>query len=418
MKFIADLHIHSKFSRATSRDMDLEHICEWAKFKGIDLIGTGDFTHPLWLKELRFKLEPKGNGLYAYRGVHFMLSAEVNNIFTKDEKVRKVHNLMYAPSFDEAEEINARLKQYADLSIDGRPILPLYASRLVELVTDVSPDCMVVPAHAWTPHFSAFGSNSGFNSLEECYEDQTPRIFALETGLSSDPAMNRRLSALDDCALISNSDAHSPSKLGREANVFDCQMDYATIRHVLKTRDRKRFLYTIEFFPEEGKYHYDGHRDCGMRLSPSETKKHKGLCPSCGKKVTVGVMHRVDDLADRREGEFPENAVPFKRLVPLEEIVSLAIGVGVGTQKVNQEYHKLISHFGSEFNVLLEAPATELGRVTTAVVAEAVIKVREGKVQVLPGYDGEFGTIMISDKPAEPAAKADKSKSKKQMELF
>jgi uncharacterized protein (TIGR00375 family) len=417
MKFIADLHIHSKFSRATSRDMDLEHICEWAKFKGIDLVGTGDFTHPLWLKELRFKLESGGNGLYAYRGVHFMLSAEVNNIFTKDGKVRKVHNIIYAPSFEEAEEINARLKQHADLSIDGRPILPLYASRLVELVMDVSPDCMVVPAHAWTPHFSVFGSNSGFDSLEECYEDQTPNIFALETGLSSDPAMNRRLSALDGHSLISNSDAHSPSKLGREANVFDCQMDYNTVRQVLKTRDKKRFLYTIEFFPEEGKYHYDGHRACGVRLSPAETKKHKGLCPSCGKKVTVGVMHRVDELADRREGEFPESAVPFKRLVPLEEIISLAIGFGVGTQKVNQEYHKLISHFGSEFNVLLDAPAAELGRVTTGPVAEAVIKVREGKVQVLPGYDGEFGTIMISDKPAEPS-KEIKKKSKKQMELF
>jgi uncharacterized protein (TIGR00375 family) len=420
MKFIADLHIHSKFSRATSRDMDLEHICEWAKFKGIELLGTGDFTHPGWLKELRFKLEPKGGGIYHYRGVNFIFSAEVCSIFTKDDRVRKVHTLLYAPSLEAAEEINARLKVHADLASDGRPIVPVFASRLAEMVLEASPEAMIIPAHIWTPHFALFGANSGFDSVEDCFEEQTPNIFALETGLSSDPAMNWRLSALDKYSLISCSDAHSPSRLGREACVFDCQMDYATIRRVLKEKDKSRFLQTLEYFPQEGKYHYDGHRACNLRLSPSETKKHKGLCPVCGKKITVGVLHRVEDLSDRPRDYLPENPIPFKSLVPLEEILSLALKVGTGTQKVNQEYHKLISHFGNEFNVLLEAPAGELTRVTSLSVAEAVLKMRAGQIQILPGYDGEYGTISFDEGKTEKKEeeKPAKGKGKKQMEMF
>jgi uncharacterized protein (TIGR00375 family) len=284
----------------------------------------------------------------------------------------------------------------------------------------------VVPAHIWTPHFSLFGSNSGFDAIEECFEDQTGHIFALETGLSSDPPMNWRLSRLDNYALISNSDCHSPGKLGREANVFDCAMDYASIREVLKTKDKSRFLYTIEFFPEEGKYHYDGHKPCKLRLAPAECKKHKGKCPECGKKITVGVLHRVDDLADRPDGTVPANAIPCKHLIPLEEIIAAAKGMGTGTQAVLKEYHKLISVFGSEFSILLDVLDSELVQVTDARVAEGIMRVRAGRVKVLPGYDGEFGEIRVFE---EPDAKMknetlkmqnakSKGKNKKQMELF
>jgi uncharacterized protein (TIGR00375 family) len=416
MRFIADLHIHSKYSRATSPDMDLEHITEWAQLKGLGLLGTGDFTHPEWLKELRFKLEPRGNGIFHYRGVDFMLTAEVCNIFTKDGRARKVHNIIFAPSFEAAEAINRQLKKHSDLSLDGRPIVSLYASRLVELVNDVSPDCLVVPAHIWTPHFSLFGSSFGFDTLEECYENQAEHIRVLETGLSSDPAMNWRLTGLDGRCLISNSDAHSPSRLGREANVFDCEMDYKTVCQVLKRQDVSRLLYTIEYFPEEGKYFHDGHRRCECRMSPGESMAHQGLCPSCGKKLTLGVMHRIEQLADRPAGIKPPHAIPFRHLVPLEEIIAAALSMGTGTQGVMQEYHKLIKAFGNEFTVLLEATKAELSEVTTNRVAEGVVRVRQGKVSIVPGYDGEYGRLDIFDGDRRPPRQP--SDQEEQLEIF
>lgn len=414
MRFIADLHIHSKYSRATSPEMDLEHITEWAKIKGLELVGTGDFTHPAWFKELRFKLEPNGQGLYRYKGVHFMPTAEVNTIFTKDGRSRKVHHVIAAPSLEVAAEVSNHFKKYGDLSIDGRPILPIYASRLAEMVFGVSEDCMIIPAHVWTPHFSVFGSNSGFDKIEDCYEEYTDRIFALETGLSSDPPMNWRLSALDRYALVSCSDAHSPSKLGREAVIFDCELDYAGIREALKEKDPRRLKATIEFFPEEGKYHYDGHRACGKRLTPKEAIQQGNKCPQCGRKLSPGVLHRVEELADRRAGERPENAIDYISLVPLEEIIASALEMGVGTQRVSREYRQLVARFGNEFTVLLDAKESEILEVAEERVAQGIAAVRRGQVHVEPGYDGEYGKIeLFGPKPKKPAGS-----KKEQMELF
>jgi len=416
MRFIADLHIHSKYSRATSPDMDLEHITEWAQYKGLGLLGSGDFTHPDWFKELRFKLESRDNGIYHYRGVDFMLTAEVCNIFTKNGKSRKIHNMIFAPSFEVVEQINRQLKRHADLSMDGRPIVNLYASRLVELVMGISPDCLVIPAHIWTPHYSLFGANFGFDSLEECYEDQAENIHVLETGLSSDPSMNWRLTGLDKHSLISNSDAHSPSKLGREANVFDCDMDYKAIRQALKRQDISRFLYTLEYFPEEGKYFHDGHRKCLCRLTPKEARDGDNKCPVCGKKLTIGVMHRIEGLSDRPSGIKPANAIPFRHLVPLEEIIAMAFGLGTGTQTVLHEYHKLVKSFGNEFTVLLEATKSELNEVTNNKVADGIVRVRQGKVNIIPGYDGEFGKLNIFDGDRRQSHRADDREE--QLEIF
>jgi uncharacterized protein (TIGR00375 family) len=307
-----------------------------------------------------------------------------------------VHNLVFAPSFKAVDKINQALSgRGANLSSDGRPIVGIDAEEIARMVFDVDENCMVIPGHIWTPWFSVFGSMSGFNRIEDCFEKQTPKIFALETGLSSDPAMNWRLSALDRFTLISNSDSHSPQKIGREANVFDCEMDYNTIREVLKTKDKKRFLYTIEFFPEEGKYHYDGHRLCGIRWSPQETKAHNNKCPKCGKPVTVGVMNRVEQLADRPEGFKPDNAIPFKSLIPLDEIIADAKGVAKTSVSVEREYRAVLPKFGTEFDILLKAPKEELLKGLPPRVAEGVIKVREGKVDIKAGFDGEYGIISI-----------------------
>jgi len=313
MSFIADLHIHSKYSRATSRDLNPENLWRWAQLKGITVIGTGDFTHPAWLKELREKFNPAKDGLFTLKrdlmtaelpdscrsDVFFMLSAEISCIYGKNGRTRKIHSILLVPGFSDAEKINARLSQIGNLHSDGRPILGLDAKELLKIVLDISPQAMVIPAHAWTPHFSVFGAASGFDSIEECYEELSPHIHAIETGLSSDPLMNWRLSALDRITLISNSDAHSPAKLGREGNIFDTDVSYRAITGALKTQTG--FTGTIEFFPEEGKYHYDGHRGCGVSFTPKETIRHHGICPVCGKKLTIGVMHRVERLADREK---------------------------------------------------------------------------------------------------------------------
>jgi len=411
-RFVADFHIHSRYSRACSKDLSVAALAKWGKIKGVGVLGTGDFTHPLWLEELKTALRPTGTGLFEHQGVHFLLTAEVNTLFYKGGKAHQIHHVLFAPSFEAVERMSRELEAFGSLSLDGRPMLQMEAWRLVEIVLGVEPRCVVVPAHAWTPWFSLFGSTSGFDTIEECFEHQTPNIFALETGLSSDPAMNWRLKALDRYALISNSDAHSARKIGREANVFDCELSYDLIMQAIKTKDPRRFLETIEFFPEEGKYHFDGHRACGVRLSPQETKRHGLRCPSCGKKVTVGVMHRVDELADRPEGETPAHTIPFRRIVPLEEIIAEALGVGVGTQAVEREYHNLIYHCGTEFNVLLDTPEETLRSATTPKIAEGLLRMRQGRVVVEPGYDGEFGKVRLFTETASPAA------TEEQLSLF
>jgi len=412
MEFIADFHIHSKYSRATSKDMDITHLAEWAKLKGIDLMGTGDFTHHLWLEELKHHLEELGNGLYKFNGVHFVLTTEISSIYSKNGRGYRIHNMVFAPSFKVVDKINETLSRYGNLASDGRPILGMDAAEIAKIVFDIEEKCMLVPGHIWTPWFSLFGSMSGFNRIEDCFEDQTPKIFALETGLSSDPAMNWRLSALDRFTLLSNSDSHSPQKIGREANVFNCELSYQEIREVLKTKDKGKFLYTVEFFPEEGKYHFDGHRACETRLAPKETRRNNGRCPKCGRPVTVGVMNRVEQLADRPEGYVPSNAIPYKNLVPLDEIIAEAKSMGRNSQAVEREYRSAIAKFGTEFEILLKAGKNDLIKGLPARIAEGVLRVRDGKLNIKAGYDGEYGIISIFD--AEEKA----ADGEKQLSLF
>ncbi|MGQ9571035.1 MAG: endonuclease Q family protein [Thermodesulfovibrionales bacterium] len=407
MRFFADLHIHSRYSRATSSDMSLEALWKWAQLKGISVIGTGDFTHPKWFQELKNKLEPLDNKLFKLREdlqdtsiplsckshIYFMLTAEISSIYSKKGKTRKIHNIILSPDFSSVTKINTYLSKIGNLSVDGRPILGLDAKNLLRVILDFSPDSIVIPAHAWTPHFSIFGSESGFDSLEECFNELTPYIFSLETGLSSDPSMNWRLSSLDQITLISNSDAHSPSKIGREANIFDTDISYDFIINAIKTK--KGFIGTIEFFPEEGKYHYDGHRACGICLSPKETIKNNYICPICGRKVTIGVMHRVEKLADRPEGYKLEGAPSFYSLIPLPEIIAETLNVGVNTKTTETEYLKLLSNLGNEFKVLMESSLYDIEKVSSASLSEAISRMRNGKIHISPGFDGKYGKIKI-----------------------
>jgi uncharacterized protein (TIGR00375 family) len=411
MRIVADFHIHSKYSRATSRDMDLEHLVKAARLKGINLLGTGDFTHFLWLEELRTKLRPVSYGLFEFGGINFILTTEVSNIYSQAGRLRRIHNMIFAPSFEVVEKISHSLSGYGTLSSDGRPMLGLNSQNLVEIVLGASRDCFIVPGHIWTPWFSLFGSESGFDKIEECFGKYAKDIYALETGLSSDPAMNWRLSCLDQFSLISNSDSHSPSRIGREANVFEAKMDYLEILDILKKKDKKRFLFTVEFFPEEGKYHYDGHRNCQVRLSPKETIKLKGNCPKCGRHLTIGVMHRVEKLADREEGFKPDNAIEFKNMVTLDEIIASAKGMGVATQAVEQEYLNIIGRLGNEFDILLNLSEKDLEENLSPKIAQGIIRVRQGKLNILPGYDGEYGKIEIF-------GKEETEKKEKQMILF
>ncbi len=380
--------------------MDVENLARWCGVKGITVVGTADFTHPVWLRELKAKLKPTGRGLFTYGAQHFMLTVEVSNIYPQGGRLRKIHNILLAPSFEIVDRINAVLARFGSLMADGRPTLSLPSHKLVEYVMEISSECMVIPAHVWTPWFSLYGSNSGFDSLQECFGDQTKHIAAAETGLSSDPPMNWRLSELDAVTLVSNSDAHSPAKLGREANVFDCELDYAELVRALRGRDRSKFLYTIEFFPEEGKYHFDGHRACNQRLSPKETKAARGICPVCGRPLTVGVMSRVEALADR-ESAPAEGRIPFRSLIPLEEIIAEAFGSQPGTGAVREEYFRLAKALGSEFAVLLDVPLDEVGRHTRPRVVDGLRRVREGRVAIRPGYDGVFGELHIFEGAAE-----------------
>jgi DNA helicase-2/ATP-dependent DNA helicase PcrA len=403
MQFIADFHLHSKYSRATSKDMDLENLVKWAKIKGIKILGSGDFTHPDWIKSLKETLEPVGPGLFKLRNnseTRFVLTSEISCIYSKAGKVRKIHIIIFAPSFEIVEKINTHLSWIGNLRSDGRPILGLDARELAKIVLNTSKDCLIVPAHLMTPWFSLFGSKSGFDSIEECFGDYSEHIYAGETGLSASPDMLWRMPDGRRITLISNSDAHSPAKLGREANIFEgSELSYQSIITAIKGQDQGsaglKLISTIEFFPQEGKYHYDGHRLCGVSFSPQESKKTGNICPNCGKPLTIGVLNRVDELADRPEGFKPESALPFKSLVPLEEIIANALGVMSGTKQAGKEYDGLIDKFGSEFNVLLGASRSELESVTLPEIAEGIIRVREGKVYVKPGYDGVYGTIRI-----------------------
>lgn len=398
LMLIADLHIHSKYSRATSPDMNIDELEKFAKLKGIGLLGTGDFTHPTWLAELKEKLKPVGGFLQSEKAqLNWLLTAEISNIYSEGGRVRKIHHVLVAPSFEVVDQINEFLGKLGNLKADGRPIFgKMNSAELVERIMSISKDCLVIPAHIWTPWFSLFGSMSGFDRIKDCYQDQLKHIHALETGLSSDPAMNWRLSQLDPFTLVSNSDCHSayPWRLGREANVMDVS-NYSEFVKAIVGRDPKKFLFTIEVDPNYGKYHYDGHRNCNVRLSPDETKKVGGICPVCKSHLTIGVLNRVEELADRPEGFRPEGAVPFKSLIPLSELIAIVLGKGVATKQVWAEFYKLISKFGSEYSLMLNASIEELQSITLPKLAEVIILNREGKIKILPGYDGVYGQPQI-----------------------
>lgn len=411
LMFIADLHIHSKYSRATSRDGIPEFLELWARKKGITLLGTGDFTHPAWREELHEKLIPAEDGLYTLRegfrlsdetatassAPRFIISGEISSIYKKKEKVRKVHNLILLPSLEAAETLSRRLEVIGNIHSDGRPILGLDSRDLLEITLEACPEAIFIPAHIWTPHFSMFGAFSGFNTIEECFEDLTPHIHALETGLSSDPPMNWRLSALDGYTLVSNSDAHSPQKLGREANLLDTELSYPSLEQAIREGKKGGFGGTIEFFPEEGKYHYDGHRNCGLCFTPAQTEECGGMCPVCGKKITIGVQHRVEELADREEGFIPEDAAHFESLVPLPEVIAASTGQSAAGKKVALQYETMLHEIGPEFYILREAPLDDIRHSAGPLVEEGIRRLREGRVERTPGFDGEYGKISLLD---------------------
>lgn len=416
MKFVADLHIHSRFSRATSSDLTAENLWLWGQYKGINLVGTGDCIHPLWLKELEERLEPEDSGFFRLRPsiaaglsaqvpsscraeVRFVLSTEISCIYKKNAKVRKVHCVVIFSSLAACCSFQQRLAVLGNIKSDGRPILGLDAKDLLALALECDPQVLFVPAHIWTPWFSVLGAASGFDSLKECFEDLVSHVFAVETGLSSDPAMNWRLSGLDDVILLSNSDAHSVSKLGREANLFDTEFSYSGVYRALADRKDPGMTGTIEFFPEEGKYHYDGHRACKVRLHPRETADAQGACPVCGKPVTTGVMSRVEALADHPQGRRGLRARPYFNLVPLEEVIAESRGVGCQSKQVRQAWFEMISRLGPELEILMERPLADIAAVGGDVLAEGIRLMREGKIMIQPGYDGEYGVIRIFDEP-------------------
>ncbi|MFH1092090.1 MAG: UvrD-helicase domain-containing protein, partial [Pseudomonadota bacterium] len=402
MKLIADLHIHSRFSRATARNLNLPTLDLWASKKGLAVIGTGDFTHPGWRAEIEEQLLPAEEGLFRLKPqlaldgggeTRFVLSVEISSIYKKKGQVRKVHNLILMPDLDAARSLTRRLATLGNVTSDGRPILGLDARDLLEICLDASPDVFFIPAHIWTPWFSLLGSRSGFDSVEECFEDLSEHVYALETGLSSDPPMNWRLASLDRYVLVSNSDAHSPDKLGREANLFDTDLSYPAL--VRAMMGQGGFRGTVEFFPEEGKYHLDGHRSCGRRLAPEETWSLGGLCPVCGKPVTVGVLNRVLELADRPAGVKPEGAYDYVSLVPLSEVLGEVLDVGPKSKRVSEVYEDLLQKLGPELFILQEAPLEDIAEAGSELLAAAVGRMRAGKVLAQAGYDGEFGRIRV-----------------------
>lgn len=409
MKMIADLHIHSRFSMATSKEGTPENLDFWARKKGISLIGTGDFTHPVWREELKERLVSEGNGLYRLRdeyvkeesrkfpgeGTRFVVSGEISSIYKKNGKTRKVHNVILLPSLEAADAMAQRLEKIGNIHSDGRPILGLDSHDLREMMLDVCPEGILIPAHIWTPHFSVLGAKSGFDSVEECFEELAPYIHALETGLSSDPAMNWRISKLDRYQLVSNSDAHSPSKLGREANLLDIDCSYEGLYRAIQTGEGLEG--TVEFFPEEGKYHFDGHRKCGVSLSPVEAERLGGICPVCGKKLTMGVDHRVEQLADRAEGFVKKDGKKYESLVPLPEVISTCMGYSAASKKVQGCFEQMIQTLGTEFDILRNVPSEDIKSCAGERIAEGIENVRTGNVKRIPGYDGEYGKIELFD---------------------
>lgn len=418
MRVIGDLHIHSRFSRATSQKMNIDEIARFAHVKGLNLVGTGDFTHPKWLEELKRDLvEVQEINLCKpakdpASPVHFMITGEVSTIFTFEDKIKKIHHVILVPSIETAVQINERLAKYGNLSIDGRPMLDMTAPQLVEEIMQISSENVVIPAHVWTPWFSLFGAFSGFNRIEDCYQDMTKHVFAVETGLSSDPAMNWRLSALDTYALVSNSDCHShwPWRIGREANVFDLEsLSYHEVVDAIRQKDPKRFRFTIETNPAYGKYHWTGHRNCKVAFSPKEATKFGNWCPVCRKKLTKGVEQRVEELADRPVGFKPGGAIGYVHLLPLSEIISTVLGVSYpGIRKVWDIYNSLTAKFGSEYAVLIDASEEEMLEIVDPRIAEAITRVREGKVDVFPGYDGVYGQLLIFPEQKEAISKITK----------
>ena len=421
MRVISDLHIHSKYSRACSKDLNPANLDKWAKIKGVNLLGTGDFTHPLWFKELQQSLEPAEEGFYKLKGansaIRFVLTAEISCIYSQDGKLRRVHLVLVLPSFEAVAKFNQTLEsKKAKLASDGRPILGMNSREILKYLLDASPDALMIPAHAWTPYFGVFGSKSGFDSMEECFGDMTKYIYAVETGLSSDAAMNWRISKNDRLTIISSSDAHSLPRIGREANVMEIpenEFNYAEFGRIIKEKDKERFKFTIEYFPEEGKYYLDGHTNCKVSMEPQETRKNHGECPVCGKKLTVGVLSRVQDLADREEGFVPQNSIPQRHLVPLEEVLADCFDLGSKTKTVQNVYWKLIERAGNEFAVILDLPILEVAKIGGEIVAEAVKRVREERVHKTPGYDGVYGIIKVfSDEERKEFAGVSMSKQK------
>ena len=399
MYYITDLHIHSKYSRATSPQMDLEHLDKEAQIKGIQVLGTGDFTHPAWFKELKDKLHLVAEGIYQVKDskhlTNFVLTSELSCIYTKNGRCRRIHLVFLAPSLEIVEKINKTLDKRFNIRSDGRPILGVDAEELTKIIFDISPKCFLICAHIWTPWFSLFGAKSGFDTVEECFGKMSSKVYAMETGLSSDPAMNWRLSALDKYTLLSNSDAHSPRNLGREANVFNLEkLTYSNLTNAIKTK--KGLEYTIEFYPEEGKYHLDGHRACNVKMTPQESEKNNNICPECHRPLTIGVLHRINELADRPEGFIPPKAIPFKSIIPLPELISEIKGVGPKSKTVQEEYDSLISKGKNEFNILLNLSKEELEEISSPELVSSILKMRKGDIIKEEGYDGVYGRIRVT----------------------
>ncbi len=400
MRLITDLHIHSRWSRGCSKELTLPNIAAACVRKGIALVGTGDCLHPAWRASIGQELTETGSGVFSLAGssspTRFLLTTEISCIYSRAGKVRRQHHVLLFPSLSALDRFTASLLgRGCNLKSDGRPIVGLDSEELLKILSDADPECLLIPAHAWTPWFSIFGSKSGFDSIEECFGEMAPHIHAIETGLSSDPPMNWRLSMLDKVLLVSNSDAHSLDNLGREANVFEMpEASYPELRRILVERDTGKFVETIEFFPEEGKYHVDGHRDCGFWCEPEQTKRLKGACPKCGKPLTVGVLSRVEELADRpARPPRPAGAVPFRYSVPLAELIADVYGVGKASKRVKTALDGLLASGYGEFPILLDLPAQELVGLAGAELASAILNMRAGQVEIRPGYDGEFGVV-------------------------
>ncbi len=406
MEKILDLHTHSRYSRSCSKDLIFPNIAKTCEIRGIDILSTGDFTHPKWFSDIKELLKENNEGMYVLKDgtskTQFLIGTEVASIKKHKDKTRRVHHLIFAPNIEVADKFNHYLDSHGfNLKSDGRPILGITSKEILEIMLSIDPRMVMIPAHAWTPWFGIFGSKGGYSSLEEAYDELATHIFSIETGLSSDPAMNWRVSALDRISLISNSDAHSPAKLGREANIFgfehESDITYNEIMRILREGDRKKFMSTIEFYPEEGKYHYDGHATCLFSCTPEQTKKYNGRCPKCKKPLVIGVMNRVDELADRTEAQAraEKSRIPYKNLVPLVEIISGTLGVGVSTKSVKKVYDHMIHTLGNEFHILLRVHIADIEKSISKDMAEAIERVRTGNIFIQPGYDGIFGVVKV-----------------------